>query len=275
MKELTPSEIKLAKQISDKYIGILTEQKPEKYVKNFVNDFWQELGWSKPKKIIICDSPIACRERAKKDHKKIDDFSSYFTIWFTGYLAAFEFSEKIGYAIDKEKFDHYTRLINSIPFIFFNEEYVYVSKKLTDVHFNDDNQLHNENGMALKFMDGYGLYLINGVEVDEQIVMAPETQTVKQINKEENEEIKRIRIERFGWEKYLNGINAVLIDENEDFVSGTKEFLFTGSNITALLCICPSTGKEFVLEVPPETKTCADAQDWISGGLAKRIISAS
>ena len=106
--------------------------------------------------------------------------------------------------------------------------------------------------------------------------MRPETQTIKEIRNEDNEEVKRIRIERYSWQKYLNEINATLIDERRNDIEGTREYLFKADDdMRALLCACPSTHKEFVLEVPPETETCEDAQAWLSNGLSRRIISAS
>lgn len=158
----------------------------------------------------------------------------------------------------------------------------------SEIHFNDNDQLHNTDGPAVAWRDGTKLWYINGVEVDEQIVMRPETQTLQQITKEENMEIKRIRAERYGWVKYLTGVGAKKIDSRENPIEYTHECLYStqDSNKPArtrdndnmgniLLCVCPSTGKDFALEVPPTTRTCEEAQAYLSSGLSKRIISAS
>jgi dissimilatory sulfite reductase (desulfoviridin) alpha/beta subunit len=93
--------------------------------------------------------------------------------------------------------------------------------------------------MSCRFADNWGIGQLTGVEVDEQIVMSPETQTVKQIRKEENEEVKRIRIDRYGWNKYFEEINAKTIDERDNDIEGTKEFLLRSDedDMTALLCV--------------------------------------
>ena len=65
---------------------------------------------------------------------------------------------------------------------------------------NNTNRIrfHNEDGPVLKYRNKpWALYYIHGFQVDKQIVEAPQTQTVEQIEKEGNQEIKRIRIERF------------------------------------------------------------------------------
>lgn len=138
-----------------------------------------------------------------------------------------------------------------------------------------DGRLHCEDGPAIRYRDGFSVWAIDGVRCDEQIVMQPGTQTIEQISKEQNEEIKRIRIDRFGWIKYLNGIGAVRIDDRRNDIEGTREYLYCAEETTVLLCVCPSTSKTFVLEVPQEVKTCEQAQSYLSSGLSSRIISAS
>lgn len=160
----------------------------------------------------------------------------------------------------------------------------------SEIHFNDRDQLHNEAGPSIAWRDGVKLWHINGVEVDEQIVMKPETQTLQQITKEENMEVKRLRAERFGWVNYLKGVNAKRIDLRENPIEFTEEKLYSvkeglhepprgGRNDdnmgNILLCVCPSTAKVFALEVPPTVRTCKDAQIYLSSGLSDRIISAS
>ena len=138
-----------------------------------------------------------------------------------------------------------------------------------------DHVLHCEDGMAAQWRDGWGFWMLRGVRVDEQIVMRPETQTVEQIRGEKNEEVKRLRIERYGWPRYLNEIGATRIDSRRNDIDGTREYLYRGDDMVTLLCVCPSTTKVFALEVPPDVETCEQAQNYLSSGLSGRVISAS
>ena len=36
-------------------------------------------------------------------------------------------------------------------------------------------------------------------------------------------------------------------------------------DLVALSCFCPSTNRQYILRVPPETKTCHQAAAWIAG----------
>jgi hypothetical protein len=270
--KFTPEEEALIPVFYKKYMDQQTEQQPEADIREIINLLWKDMGFSEPE-IIILDSPRACK-LACPDFSKFD---SYWGLWLVPYASTYDFAQTIGISLDQDKLYKFLLWARCCPYILFDENTVYVSRKPVEIHYNDNGQLHNEEGMSCRFADNWGIWTISGVEVDEQIVMHPETQTIEQIRKEENEEVKRIRIARYGWEKYLNEINAKIIDDRENDIEGTREFLFRSNedNMTALLCVCPSTQKEFVLEVPPDTKTCFDAQMWLSGGLAGRIISAS
>lgn len=129
--------------------------------------------------------------------------------------------------------------------------------------------------MAIQYADGYGLWVVHGVRVDEQIISRPDTQTVEQIRGEQNEEVKRVRIDRFGWPRYLQSINATRVHSRRNDIDGTRENLYRAEGQTVLVCACPSTSKLFALEVPRETETCEAAQRYLSSGLSSRVISAS
>jgi len=128
-------------------------------------------------------------------------------------------------------------------------------------------QWHNADGAVLEWPDGEKIYAIEGHFVDEQLIMRPETQTMEQIHDEDNLERRRIRIERYGWEKYLAASKAKVIDKRRNDVDGgCYEALCDVPDLEArvLLCTCP-TGRVFNLLVPPTTATCSDAKTYLVG----------
>jgi hypothetical protein len=72
--------------------------------------------------------------------------------------------------------------------------------------------LQCDTGPAVSYPDGWNIYYIHGVAVNEQIVMHPETLTLLQINEEPNAEVRRIMVERYGYEKFLRESDAKLVD---------------------------------------------------------------
>lgn len=139
--------------------------------------------------------------------------------------------------------------------------------------------LHNESGPAIKWRGGRTIWSIHGVGLGadgEQIVMRPETQTIAQIDGETNEEIRRIRIERFGWTRYLDETNAKVIDKRRNDVDTQRETLYKLENGRQRFRVRdPSTGREYALGVPQEVKTAEEAQNYLSQGLSKRTIGRS
>jgi hypothetical protein len=129
----------------------------------------------------------------------------------------------------------------------------------------ENDRLHSLDGPALSFVDGYCVWMIGGVPVDEQIVMRPETQTIEQIHAEQNVEVARIRIERYGWDRYLREIKAVVLDSRVHPVEGVKESLMHAEHINArvLVCACPSTGRVYFREVDAGVDSCEAAQLWL------------
>jgi len=131
---------------------------------------------------------------------------------------------------------------------------------------NNENLLHNDSGPSLSYKDGFNIWSLDGLRVDEQLVLHPETQTLKQIHEEQNEEIKRIRIERFGWNRYLEETNAKVVDSGKNDIENTYEILARTPVGLRLITFCPSTGRRYALSIGDSSvSTCAGAQQWLWG----------
>jgi len=149
-----------------------------------------------------------------------------------------------------------------------------VGDRPAEIHTLDEEGLHNDSGPAVRFRDGWSIWAIGGIVVDEQVVLQPDTQTLQQIRRERNAEVQRIRIERYGWDRYLAEVGAVVIDRRRNDVEATRETLMrTPGGNRLLVCACPSTARVYALAVPRNVRTCERAQAWLSGGLAGRIIN--
>ena len=128
----------------------------------------------------------------------------------------------------------------------------------------------------MRWRDGWSLWHIHGVAVDEQIVMRPETQTLAQIQSEQNAEVRRIRIERFGWIAYLRAAGARVLDRRCNEIDQNHEALLESSDgARVLVCACPSTARMYAMRVPREIKNCTQAQSWLAGDRPIRIVGAS
>lgn len=93
------------------------------------------------------------------------------------------------------------------------KDFCMVTDRPTILKMDNRNRPHSEDTPSHKWSDGWALYYIHGIAVTEQIVMRPETLTFEQISKEENAEIRRIMMERYGFERFLRESDATLLDE--------------------------------------------------------------
>ena len=124
--------------------------------------------------------------------------------------------------------------------------------------------LHNESGPAVEFRDGWRIWALDGIRVDEQLVMRPGEQTLKQIDGETNADLRAVRISRFGWPRYLRESGAECLDTRDNGLEGTIEALYaTKSGERRLVATCP-TGRTFAMGCPAEVRTCEQAQRWLS-----------
>jgi hypothetical protein len=91
---------------------------------------------------------------------------------------------------------------------------VVVCENPTSLVVNNNGQVHNLEGPAVTYANGWKRYYINGVRVPEALIEDPTTLTLEQITGERNTEIRRIMIERLGIPKFLELAEAELVDDD-------------------------------------------------------------
>jgi hypothetical protein len=77
-------------------------------------------------------------------------------------------------------------------------------------------RLHCDSGPAIAWRDGWSLWFLHGVQVDERTVMHPETLTWQDVLREENAERRRIMAERMGWDRLVEEAGCELVHEVDD-----------------------------------------------------------
>lgn len=80
---------------------------------------------------------------------------------------------------------------------------------------NERNQLHNDSGAAMEFRDGFKLFAWGGVVIPPEAIEATQDISIERIDKEQNAEVRRILIQQYGLERYLQDSGARQIDADE------------------------------------------------------------
>lgn len=83
-----------------------------------------------------------------------------------------------------------------------------------EIHLDEEMRLHNMDGPAYWFRDGFRFYYWHGVAVPERVITEdPETWSVADILREMNQEVRRARMERYGWERFAKNHTPIQFDD--------------------------------------------------------------
>lgn len=131
--------------------------------------------------------------------------------------------------ITQQKFDLFDNISQELSFWYPYENICIVSERHTMLNRDEQGRLHNLNGAAIQFADGWSVYAVHGVIVPEFVILEKEKITAKLIDKESNIEVRRIMLNIFGPEKYLlDGEYEVLDTDKDQF--GRPRRLLRGKN---------------------------------------------
>lgn len=106
----------------------------------------------------------------------------------------------------------------SSGFVWWSDDVVAISDRPAKVTRDAGGRLHNENGKALEYRDGWGVYAWHGYRISGNntwIIEKKEDITPEKIEKETNAELRRIMLEIHGYEKYLEQRKAKEISRDE------------------------------------------------------------
>lgn len=171
-----------------------------------------------------------------------------------------------------EKYAPYEQACIHSGYRYMNNGFTIVSDRACEMHYYERNNnfvAHNEKGPSHKWSDGFAIYMIDGLELPDDIaekaIMHPESLTLADIeNDKYNNDIRAVLLDRFGPARYLQETGAKLIDEAKNEVENTHEALFVDKRGTKWLWpTCPSGRICPPLRLPAEIKTCEEARKWL------------
>lgn len=236
-------------------------------------NFIYELADLAEPEIIICNSPMEMAIEANlKSGETIDYLGNGYD---SGWTAWCDYFQRIG-IIEKNEFDFYkwcNFILKSGVFatcLYENVAFVCIKPCKVNRNFNDD--LHCEDDMAIKWRDGYGEYYLNGVSVDESIVLTDANKLdAKLILTETNAEVRREIVRKIGVEKLCDKLGAKVIDMKDNY---ELLDLNLGDNRMRpyLKMINPSIGTYHIEGVSPECRTVEQALQFRNGRNGRPVI---
>ncbi len=107
-----------------------------------------------------------------------------------------------------------------------------------------------------------------GVRIDERIAFRPDEITAMEVLAETNLELRRVKMERMGFERFLQDAGPIVLDEDADTGGRRRLLRVELEDDEPLVCVsvrCPSTQRHYLIRVPPDMETCRQAVAWTAG----------
>jgi hypothetical protein len=137
------------------------------------------------------------------------------------------------------------------------------------LHGDERDRLHDAEGPALRFRDGFAVWAWKGVEIPRWLIERPEHITLALIDAESNVQVRRCMIEIMTPERYVAKGGAVRVAEDETGVLWRKIWLASDAwAAVEVINATPEpdgTRRHFFLQVPPHMRTAREAVAWTYG----------
>lgn len=229
-------------------------------------DFIYSMADLKPPEIVICNSPMEMAIEAElKKGETIDYLGCGYD---SGWTAFYDFMQRIGVDYEKEwQFEAWRDFItkSGVFATVLCENVAFVCIRPDQVHRNKEDELHNGKGMAISWRDGYGDFYLNGVSVNEEIVMTPaEKIDPIMLLKEQNAEIRREIVRKVGIERVVQKLGSEVIDKQGDYELLLLD-LKDGRKREFLKMKNPSIDVWHIEGVLPGIRTVKEALAWRNG----------
>lgn len=163
-------------------------------------------------------------------------------------------------------YDGLEQLLQICPNFIAFDDVVIACERPIKINRDSKERLHSvDDAPSIEYADGCGVYSIHGMTVDPKIILAPETLTVEEIITHYNLEIRRVMLERYGIEKFIQVSGAEHINEDEYGVLYRMPMKYDPFNMVRVLNRTPEvdgTFRTYFIAVPPNTKTAREGVAW-------------
>jgi len=247
-------------------IGLSTEPTSYDGVVDAAARAYAEAGLKAPR-VELFPSPFALKEAAKKyigDEPIRWFFGQHEAPWFGWYDYLYEACH-LQYI---EKMHGLSGLVQHGGWGVMLDDVYLCAERTSAVVMNAEHICHNPHRQAISYPDGNGVYILNGIRMEEWMVMTSADElTGSRILGVSNVDQRREIIRRLGIERVLEKIPHTVLETTHDGMYSLLECDLTPSHSAAkfLKMRNPSIGVWHVEGVHPDCRTVQQAINWRAG----------
>ncbi|MEU4097702.1 DUF6745 domain-containing protein [Streptomyces sp. NPDC026673] len=144
-----------------------------------------------------------------------------------------------------------------------------VAERPRELHRDEAGRLDRGDGPALAYPDGFALHAWRGMPVPAEFLDGLAGLTPRRIREEENAELRRVMLEHYGYERYLEESGAEPVQRDAAGVLWRIEL--EGDEPLVMVEVVNSTPepdgthRTYWLRVPPRTRTAREGVAWTFG----------
>ena len=288
--ELTVEQTAKLPEYANKWIqiGLNSETISQELAEKVATKLYKKAGLETPR-VYLAKSPIEAVKKAKELGAKDDQLDFAWGSHDSGSVGFYEFFLK---EVGVEGIEESVELLvefSKLGWTLFYDDACIVCQK-PEVHFEvpkeqikagELSSLHRDDGPAIDYGDDdpCNIYSLNGVTVERYVVEEPEKITIEDIDGESNAEVRRVKIELFGQDRYIKEGHSEVINE-DDFGVLYRRVLEGDEDLYVVKVVNSSpepdgTFKDYFIRVDPnaygglKTARAAIASSWRNedGGL--------
>lgn len=275
IRDLTPAQDALLSVYEARWarIGLTAGPMSWDKVAECVDCLYTAVDLPVPARIIAVDSPLALLEGApgrwlrgkgrlpKRPPATIA--SLFYSQDTTGWLGFFIYMREVLGLVEEtaalsQAFTDVPRVLGWCDFF---DTCAVVAARPLALHLNAAGDMHNLDGPAIVYPDGFALYYVRGVSVPAEFVENRASLDPSLALTHPNVEQRAVLADLIGWDRVLDLVEATVVDANPNRYIGTLlEATINGMRRRFLRVACP-TGRTMVLSVNPDIQTAQQAND--------------
>jgi hypothetical protein len=140
----------------------------------------------------------------------------------------------------------------------------FVSEPHSQLLFDHSGRLHSDTQAAVSW-DGYEAYFIANVRVPDHVIKEPHKITAREIENENNQEVRRVMLERYGIDRFIYDCGAVEVQRDEYGILYKKQKNNGMLSFVKVVNGSPEPDgsyRNYILLVPSSVQTAKEGSAW-------------